>query len=60
MGEWGKFNCEWGLCVGEGTDWQSAVGGLFLTGDSSIRLVPAGSLSVDRVLKSLPSAEPTN
>lgn len=23
----GKLNCEWGLCVGEGTDWQSASGG---------------------------------
>lgn len=37
-----------GVCVlGKGLTGRVRVGDLFLTGDSSIRLVPAGSLSVD-------------
>lgn len=48
------------LCVGLGTDMQSEKGGLFLAGDSSIRIDPVGSLLVDRVLESLLSVEPTN
>lgn len=34
--------------------------GLFLTGDCSLRIVSVGSLLVDKVLESLPSAESTN